>query len=1020
MLRILHISDFHFVQDKIGDFEEISNRLQKALEPINLDLVVFSGDLVYEGLSSDVFKSAFDTLLKPILESKGLGLDRLMIAPGNHDMHRGQEMGVITNALSACKDNMSLEDFLHDPKQVESSFENFKAYNDFEVEITKHAIIRNKFITVSKTDISGRKIGLLNLNSSWRCLRSEQDRGNLLFPPDILKEALAAVVDCDLILCNMHHSLSDFKDFVEQQLDELLYDKCHILFTGHYHKNRTSTVDSLGIGMLHNRAWAVFNRKDSESKYGFCVIDYNDEEFEAVIHGYRYIDNVYLALPAKNHKIPLDEERRKLVDFRKTMRLNERHFNNQADELFVAGRRSTDGKATFKGMFTEPVLRSKSFRDWVTRRGQGERVSVQQIVDSTEDYIIYGGDKCGKTSLLWKILIDTTHNYFQHKAIPLLINCKEIDLTAPKSFVKNLPQYLHLNKRDVETLFEDFTLLLLLDNFRIGDPALLEWIDSEIKDFKKVRIIVSTNETLMSGGDETILPSRPMAKHLFFHEITRKELHQLSQKWPNLTPLKRSEIEKRIYQVFSQMHIPFNYWTASLFMWIFEKTDETNIHNNFELVKLYIEELLNRKSILLGQEIQIQYNDLESYLGELAYFLLKKEKYNYTATYAELITFTDEYGHRKKKFTETTHNTLQFLLKTGTIYEKDRDSYTFRLKGVWEYFLAYHMSEDPEFLNNVVSDLRYYLSFGNELELYAGFRRNDIEFVESIFNQTKTIINPICSRPDYADVDSRLIENIKAPLTLQEVVKIADKSDLFEQSDDGDELLVLATPINSSAVEPKRYYSEIPANAINVQKALLILARVYRNSLVCDTEQLGNQILEFVLNGVCNLGFMINDEFRQVATDEELQRLAENIGAILPVVMQTYLYDAMCQNSLSRVFEEKFNELMLDPENNQFRLFLLGFCLLDLDINKYQSKLSELLSILKKGALRYAAKAKAAILFTKEEKYSSVARNALKDFLSILEMESTSDKQQTQAYIDSLVKRREMKLLAMKSTTSNN
>lgn len=429
----------------------------------------------------------------------------------------------------------------------------------------------NEFVTVNTIDIQGKSIGLINLNSAWRCQKSEQDRGNLLFPSDFVREAMSMVRDCQLIICNMHHSLSDFKDFVEQQLDELIYDKCHILFTGHYHKNRTSTIDSSSVGILHNRASAVYNRKDTESKYGFCIIDYDEDAYEATIHTYRYTDNVYIELPEKKHQIPLAQEKRKQVDFRKTMRLNERNLIDKADELFVAGRRSTDGKATFKGMFTEPVLRSKSFRDWIYKKGKGETASVKQIVDSYEDFIIYGSDKCGKTSLLWKVLIDTTHNYHKYKTIPLLINCKEVDLSVPKSSIQTLPQYLQLNKKDTDNLFKEYTLLLLLDNFRIGDSKLINWIETEIAGFAKVRIIASANETLLSGGDEKILYSRTEVKHLFFHEITRKELHQLSQKWPNLTPTKRSEIEKRIFQVFNQMHIPFNYWTASLFMWIFEK-----------------------------------------------------------------------------------------------------------------------------------------------------------------------------------------------------------------------------------------------------------------------------------------------------------------------------------------------------------------------------------------------------------------------------------------------------------------
>lgn len=111
MIRILHISDYHFVNEKANEFQEIADRLIKALESKSIDLLVFSGDLVFEGKKVDTFMAAYESLIKPILVSHGLGLDRLMLAPGNHDMLRNQEMDVITNALNACRDETSLSNF---------------------------------------------------------------------------------------------------------------------------------------------------------------------------------------------------------------------------------------------------------------------------------------------------------------------------------------------------------------------------------------------------------------------------------------------------------------------------------------------------------------------------------------------------------------------------------------------------------------------------------------------------------------------------------------------------------------------------------------------------------------------------------------------------------------------------------------------------------------------------------------------------------------------------------------------
>lgn len=1015
MIRILHISDFHYVPSKSFDFEEIAKKLVKSIEREKIDLIVFSGDLVFEANSVEDFEKAYGILLSKLLESQGLGLERLMIAPGNHDMKRGLEMPAILSQIEKVNSEDALIEFVSNQKQLDASFENFVSFEEFLSKLSFSFDYSTHFCNAHKISLNGKSIGLINLNSAWRSIKSEVDRGNLLFPTDEIGHALQCLSDCDLIFCNMHHSLSDFKDFVEQELDEVIYEKCDILFTGHHHKNITSTLDGSNVGILHNRASAVYNRKDPLSKYGYCIVEYDDETLEARVMPYRFVDGQYSSLAPKTYHIPVSEERRQILEFRKTMRRIGSQLISRADDLFVAGRRAADGKTTFQELFIAPVLRDKSFRDYLSSTRKGETFKVDDIISSKEDYLIFGGDKCGKTSLLWKIWIDATYRYYDLNCIPYYIDCKEIDPQAPKNIEKILTTHLQLNKRSTSQTFESYTLLLLLDNYKIGDAFLASWVKKELESFPNVRIIATAYEDLMSGGDVAILNERKSPQKLFFHEITRKELHQLSQKWPNLSPIKRAEIEKRIIQIFTQMHIPFNYWTASLFMWIFEKTDEANIHNNFELVKLYIEELLNRKGILLGKELNVQYDELESYLGELAHFLLLQKATNYTVSYQGLVDFTEGYLHRKKKYTETTRNTLEFLIRTGIIYDRWQDQFTFRLKGVWEYFLAFHMKENKDFLDEVVSDLTYYLSFSNELELYAGFRKDDIEFVNTIFSQTRLILAPICDKEDFDKVDDNLVQTVQNPITIADVKLIAEKTDLLDQDIDDDLVVVAsASPIEASEVHLKKYYDEIKPDATNVQKALFILARVYRNSRVCDVDGLGDEILSFVLNGVCNLGFMIHEECKNSITDESLLKAVEGLNSFLPVIMQTYLYDAMCQNSLSRVFEDKLKELLAQKEGNQFRIFLLVFSLLDLDLKKYYPLLEDLEKVLEKGSLRYAAKAKASLLYTKIETNNSFSLAALKKFIGQLKLEETEDKGATQKYIDFLDKRRDQKLLEMK------
>ncbi len=129
---------------------------------------------------------------------------------------------------------------------------------------------------------------------------------------------------------------------------------------------------------LHNRAAAVFNRNDSLSRYGYCIVEFDEDILEARIFLYRLIDAQYVVLPHRIHSIPINDERKNIIEFRKTMmRGIEGQLISKADDLFVAGRRSTDGMTTFQELFIAPVLMDKSFRDYITSSKRGDSYKIE-------------------------------------------------------------------------------------------------------------------------------------------------------------------------------------------------------------------------------------------------------------------------------------------------------------------------------------------------------------------------------------------------------------------------------------------------------------------------------------------------------------------------------------------------------------------------------------------------------------------------------------------------------------------
>lgn len=966
MVRILHFSDFHYRSKNDQDYKTVVNDLVDNIKDERVDFAVFSGDLIQEEKDSNVYTQACNTLIVPVLDALGLDNKHFLITPGNHDKKLDAEMKSISKSLEEITTVDALEDFIKDTRQKEASMDNFKGYSQFICDFYNEPEC-NPFFHISKVDYCGKKAALISINSSWRSFNSLKDRGQLIFPISILNEAFSDIDDCQMVICSMHHNLSDFQDAFESEISDVIERKCTLLLTGHYHKFALSGIANSDIGIIHSIAPASYNRSDHTSMYGYSIIEINEEDYEVNVIPYIYSTGEFVAKKTQTLRIPMSDEKKKIVDFNKTVRQRVSEGLAKANDLFITGHSLEEG-FDFMSMFTEPVIKDKSFQEIITsKRGNtGQKHSVNEIIDDINDIILYGGNKCGKTSLLWKIYLEILKTGCNKKVVPYILECRDIREGAPIALKRKLQDFLQLNKRDCESLFEEYSLLLLIDDIDPNKEALMRLISDELKNFPNHRIIATSEETISGQlhSNFSLITDSSKTERLYFHALTSSEVHQLTLKWPNMPDARKKKVETAIRKVFLQMHIPFNYWTASLFLWLYEKTDENKIRNNFELVRLYVDELLGARDLISSRKLSIDYNDLLSYLAALAKHILLNE---YAIDYLGWTQFTEQYKAQKKKFTEDTRTIQDLLLEKGIIVQVN-EKYTFRLKGLFEYFIAYRMSEDDEFKDNILADDNYYLSFGNEIELYAGFCRSDLDTAEKVLKKTQAIFSPLTSKDGYNDVDSRL--STKA----QEIkFDIFNPNELLEQiekkgQDEDDTFPANESIIISSKVQKKRYYDTIETNANNLEKAIFILSRVFRNSDVCDNEKLSSQILNFILTGTCNLGFVYSDEILDAAAskNESVRNALSFITGYIPVIMQSVLYDSISQANLARVFEDKLKELSENIEGNQYRYFLIAFILIDTDMNKYKYLLDDIRGKITMPILKFMCYNKCILLMLKD------------------------------------------------------
>ena len=993
-MNILHISDFHYLERNDSDYRTRVEKLCNDVSNKAIDLIVFSGDLVYEGGKLDTFKKASSILFDELLKATNLDKSKIVITQGNHDMERGTEIHSITKDLDSIMTSNAVDDFCKDSRSVELSFENSKHYNEYIREYYNGVDIEiNDFCNTRTQNINGINIGVLSVNSAWRCKKSEQDRGNLLMHIPTVNDAVFKIKDCDVILVTMHHRLSDFKEFIESELSNIIYDRCHLLLTGHYHKALMGTSCYGDSGILFSSAPAIYNRHDPKSEYGYRIIGLQKDakgEIIAQETTYHFVGGQFLAHPTKEIPMPMTVEKHEINEFRRSIGRLYSDAEIKADDLFVSDKLNVDIEGmTFKSLYVTSIIKDISEAEAVTTRKKGNLYTESSIIEANKNFIIFGQNKSGKTSLLWKIYLDLLKTYNIKKTIPYFLSYKEYSNGKPIDLLRSVRNKLEINTAKTEAVFKEYKLLLLVDDINYSDERFFHDLEESLSAFPEVNLIICAEESI-SAWFETDKFKRFKLEKLYIHEITRKEIHQLTKKWPKLKG-DRLTIEEKIISLFNQLHIPYNYWTTSLFLWVLEKTDNTKIRNNFELVSLYIDEILGQKHIIesRGKELKIEYKDLQSYLGAMARCMYKHPENVYGLTFKQLGDFTEEYCQTNKKFPHNYAPILEMLQNNRVIVNED-GLYSFRLKGVFEFFLALNMSEDENFKDSILNDNQLYLSFGNEIELYAGFKRKDFKFVEDVLAKTELILKPLFDNPDYADIDGQFAYQIKqlsdvVNAAKQLAAKVMDMSD----ADKEDVSMALAVPsaIDSRHVEIKQLHNINDPTPADLEKAVFMACRVYRNSDICNDPVTGGKMLDFLLTACCKLAFVFVEEVKKdFEKDNELTEMAKTLYNFLPIVIQSFFFDAISQFNLGRVFEEKLNELEQTPQGNLFKLFIVLFTLLDLDIKEYKNRLGDVVTYIPKGLFRFSSFTKLLILIMRNSESEELIQ-PFKDMVIKLKLE---------------------------------
>ena len=251
VIRILHLSDFHFRAETqwsatpvlVELSEAVGSLVQDGLAP---DLVAMTGDIAFSGKEEE-YGLAREWIEGGLLKAlpKGFRKNRILIVPGNHDSDRR----VVKTAAKATQTSLldmgsqkQIAEILYDPDERDVLLRRHTRFLDF----ANHFRAPSKRLDVPwwscAMGLKGSRVHIAGLCSSWMSWR-DGDQGRLLIGSRQARSVLpAGSGKADVTIALVHHPWSSLAEFDERETGDLVRRKSDLVLRGHLHAQRSVAV----------------------------------------------------------------------------------------------------------------------------------------------------------------------------------------------------------------------------------------------------------------------------------------------------------------------------------------------------------------------------------------------------------------------------------------------------------------------------------------------------------------------------------------------------------------------------------------------------------------------------------------------------------------------------------------------------------------------------------------------------------------------------------------------------------
>ncbi len=972
MITIIHVSDLHLEsekpsQEKLDIISAFVYDLQKQCDENTL--LFFTGDLIDKGAKNFKEKEKsfyfFECLfIDKILEACPFLRGKIFIVPGNHDVYRDKIDQYSESGLKSSLDNVKkLDEFIQSNRVESTHLGRLQDYKKWETKFYEKYNNKpsNNFEFTYNLQLNKYKVGITCLNSSWLC-KDDTDKENILLGKNQIDNSISNIQDCHVKLALSHHPLEFFKEFDREALKISIYKNYDILFTGHVHELASSYTQDLLGNIFISIANSTIGDFPSERKYvnGYSIIKlYPNEKIVACYRKYIETNNTFVPNTdigtedgtktfniLKDNTLKLFESNQRIVEG-----IESRFFDKLNDHIITSSN-YTGVSCTIDGLFVEPTILNNPQGNYNVE--DTIKYTISSIINSANNFIIYGMKESGKTILLDKMFIEATRKFNQLNKIPILLNFNDF---KDKDIVRVIREFISVSSSEIQDFLKSNSIIIFIDDIYFNEKSLsqIDKLKRLIIDYPNVQFIATANLST-----ETIMPIDYLghndifkANIIFIQNFGSKEIKQLIQKWYAGKEVDLQENMEKLIRSFADFGLPKNPLSVTLFLWIFEKQEKRPI-NNSVLVELFIENILEKTNIENIYSEIFDFTNKKRLLSFIARRMndIGDSDYNYAVDYVDLLDFIKNY--LLSRFTGQPQKVLDDFIKRGILTCEGDNLVRFKSAFIFHYFLALHFDYDPSFKEYVFTDDNY-LNYIEEITYYTGLKRDDIHVLK--YTQEKLIYAFGEFNQDiklnYKKVDKVLESKKEGTITFQIDEKKAASKLTEQQMDEMYDDSLTIIPV-SKVIEKKEKSNQDTKKQID--KVLKLACNVLKNSEDVDDFEYKKLAYQNVITSSISLLIQFRDSLilHFLKYKKQPDHFPKNIDfhlfiRLFPLVHQVVLFNWVGSQKLKPVILDKIKKDEKALDISELERFLSVFIYSDIKGSDYPDYVKKFVKISNKN-----------------------------------------------------------------------